>query len=1007
MLGDTLNVCFQNDILCRHFGNICAGLNIYPAGECIIVCIVINNLGEFDAYGQQERRQGFAISVYKIYAVDVVHVNGNVNAGVSNYTLLANENIQSFCCVFVELSSDAGLVSAKQTQNSANSLLENNLCIKGNALVKYESRVATVEVHQAVVCNHCTKSGSQQTICNLDGIALYKVVNCTAVFYLIHNSGVEICERIAGCSSLLEQVLHIKVIAEVCCNLFDNVINGVIKIAVDSAGQTVGDLDAGNVLELLYEYFESGNFSECIDQVLCFEVVREVIAGHSLNICEKYLCIARSESLAVYLTKGSRINCIENSNYFLKGQSFSKRDEITGLCCVNSEDLVLECIELRIVGGIHLLKSKAENACKLGGDGDICNQLTVCKTNIADLIHQNGKLSSYTTDHIRTCSENEAEVDSLVLLNTLFIEVRNSKSCIEQLAAVIKICKFVQSGNEVFKSIDQSCGKELDVTASIWCGNNNTVNLDFGDGLLHSCKNVERLNDIVIEVKHAKQFLCNTGFVNNLNKLLYINLGNESTNIDSLDESNSINELGDFAILDNILGDVCNANGFDDSLITLYALYVVDESHIATGNRCNDSVYTLFVDDGINSSRVVNLAVFFLQACTNSLGSNSAIVKTCQNLSLDATNVDKFTVVVVYKQFIDVNNLVNELSKAEQRIQRSFTKENDRKIQSCADFVMTIQKLIVQTFYKVCIKYSFNIQFTTNSTIYPVFGIHKAAGINACFQNSRSIVEIHISIQRLITACACQKVFYFVFFNVCRKGAFGGAGKNFIKEALLCSGCINNDTVKSSSLVNVNKGKQSCLVEVQSQFHQFFGVIFNEFVGIKVLNSCLEIVFVDVLQHDIDSAFLNVGLQVHILEKADEPVCIYASKQFVCVKASEKLSCVDVSNNRLNKVDYLFFGDDRKEFFLGHNASETTAGIHALQQSLQVSVLEIGQQGLRINGNGNVGNCFVISRFLLSLYVQPSVSDRTDRQNCQYHYECQQHRKNSVELFHNTKPHFV
>ena len=271
VFGYALNISLQNNILCRHYGYVFAGCGIHPTCEAFGAG-VINHLGEVGAYGKESGEEYVAIFIYEINTVEVVYVNGNIKAGV-NGVAIADEDIQNVGHILAELGLNGRCIVANQAKNSVHALFKNNLCIKGNVLVKYEGGVATVEVHQAVVFNNCTKSGSHETVCNADGVALYRIEDCAAVFYLILYSNVEVCERIGRCSCLLEQVLQIEIVAGNFCELIENIVNGVVEVAVHSVGQAIGDFKTGNVFEFLYEYFEGGNFSECIDKVLCFEVI--------------------------------------------------------------------------------------------------------------------------------------------------------------------------------------------------------------------------------------------------------------------------------------------------------------------------------------------------------------------------------------------------------------------------------------------------------------------------------------------------------------------------------------------------------------------------------------------------------------------------------------------------------------------------------------------------------------------------------------------------------------
>ena len=1027
VFGYALNVSLKNDISLRHYGYVCAGLSIHPAIEAFNAG-VINHFGEVGACGKESGEEYLAVLIYEINTVEVVYVNGNVKAGV-NGGAVTDENVQSLVYKGIELGSKAGLVFAKQAEYSVHTLFKNNLCIKGNALFEYEGGVAAVEVHQAVVCDNRTNSGSHQTVCNLNSVALNKVVNAACVFYLINYCGVEVCKRIGGGCSLLKQILQIKFITEVCSNLFENVINGVIEITVDSVGQTVGDLNAGNVFKLLYEYFEGGDFSECIDKVLCFEVVGEVIACYSFNVCKQNLCIARCENLVVNLTEGRGIDRFQNSNYLFKGQALCKCDKVIGLSCVNSKNLILKCIEFGIGGISHLFEGNAENACKLGGDGDVCNQLSSCEANVTDLIHQSGKLDGCLADHIGACSENKAEVDSLDLFNALFIEVGDSEGRIKELTAIVKICQLVESGNEVFKRVEESCGKELDVTAIVLFGNNNTVDLDRGYRLLHGCKNVKRLNKVVIEIEHANEFLSNAGFVDNLNGLLDINLRNESTEVDCLDKTCSINDLGDGAILQDLNGNGFNINDIDQSL---EVGYVIHNRGVATGDCIDSSTYT----DCFNSSGVV------LEASNEVCHGKCIVCKSGGDLILDNVNLNEVVIAVNCSECVYVDNLAGDqladLDNAviqkllnvqnacsdqackvgEEGREKSVTKQQNLNVDSSRIGAVAIDQFIIQINENAVSNHSVNVNNVAIYVFNEVFNCENLI-VNCFFYNCFCNVSIHIVSELILNTV--EQAGEYGLVNVCGDGCretsnvciykriqshlvYIRGSQGFVTNGILdvekiCSS-LNVNAVQLNSCIDINDFEEFSGSQAQSQIHQLISIIVDKSVGINVRNSLFDSIFADVTHQKVN--ILNVILQIDFFQECYKTCFIYASKQSIRIDASKELLGINVSNDRLDKVDDLLFGKDRTEFFLGHNASKTAGSRKPLNQSLYVAVLEIGQQGLGINGNGNVGGRYVLVRLFFSLYAQPCVSDRTDRQNCQNHYDCQQHSENLVELFHNT-----
>ena len=961
----TLNVSLEDNVLCGHYVYILT-LGIQPTVKAHNAGVV-NHLGDVGAYGQEGGQEGGAVLVYKLYAEEVVYVNGDINAGGSS-GVICKENIQNVSYITVELGCNRGCIIAKQTKNLSQSLFKNNLCIKGDVLIKYEFGVAAVEVQQAVVGKLFAVAGSHQTVCKLERLVLYMVVGCAAIFKLVYKSGVEVCERIIGCSSILKEAVQIEVIAESVCELINNIEYGVVEVAVDLCGQMIGDLDAGNAFELFYKYFKGGNFSDCIDQVLCINIVGKLNAGCFFNVCEKNLGIAGSENLVVYLAKQGRINCIQNSYYFFKGQAFCKRDEIIGRCLAGCEDLILECVEFGIVGISHLFESDAQNARELGRNGDICNQLAVYKLNGADLIHQSGKLSSCCTDGIDTCGENKAEVVSLGVFNTLFVEIGESKACFKELAAIVDACQLIQSGNEVFDCIDQLCRQEFDEAAFILFGNNNTVDLDLGDGLLESCKNVECLNKVFVKVKHANQILNHAGLVNDLDQLHNVYLGDNGCGADCLNNAYNVNDIGNGAILNHLGSNGFNTNDIKDCV---KVGYVINNSCKAAGDCIDRSTYT----DCLNSSGVI------LEASNELVCGEDLSVKSCGDLALDNFELNKVVIAVLGSKCIYVDNLsgdqlvkldnisVQELlyvqyvcsdkscKIGEQRIKCIITKQKNLNIKRCGDVAITGEQLVVQAFKFTGSNQSIHINRVTvyirkndihrkNTVVnclsddgFCVGSIHvigklilnttKQTGelglVNVCGNGCRETVNvcIYVNIQcGLIHVSGCKNRIADLFFDVSQ----------------VCSS-LNVNTVKLNSRVDLNDFKELCGGKAQCKIHQLAGVIIDKLSCIDVSNCLFEILVIDVAHQKVN--ILDVFLQINSLEKIYKACFVYASKQSIRIKTFEQRFCVDVSNDRLCKVDQLLLGNDRKELLLGHNTAKTACCGDALEQSHQVAVLEI------------------------------------------------------------------
>ena len=975
-IGNYFNIKLYNKILCRHLGDVIAGCSIYPTQSALILG-VIQHLIQISAYGQESIEDNSTVSGCVGYTVEVGYAKGNIKAG-GHLGVVGEEHIQTVFYNVVKLGCYARSVIGQLVENLVNNLFHKCFCIKSNALFKLESRVATIEVHQAVIGDNVTNLGSHQTVCNLEGVALNKVVNAAGVLCLINNCSVEICERIVGCSCLLEQVLHIKFITELCSKLFDNVINGVVEVAVYLCGQTVGDLDAGNVFEFFYKYFKCRNGCECINKVLCFEVVGEIITGYSLNVGEENLCITGCECLVVYLAEESGINCFENSNDLFEGQAFCKCNKVIGLCSISSKDLVLERIHFGVGRILKSFEGDAQNACELRGDLNVSNQLAAGKADSTYLVKQSGKLCSCTADQIGAVGENKVKVDNLLLDDLVVFVYGNTvgegEACFKQLTAVVEVCKLVQGGNEVFERIDQSVGQQLEVALFILCGDNSTVDFNLGDVVLESSNDQEELTDVRINIEHTKELLCDAGFVNDLYKLLNVDLGKESANIDSLNETFNIDNVGDLTVDDDALGNTHNIKDADECLI-IGRINILGESHIAA-NSFDNRFYTDSVDSGVVA----------LQTSNDVCGRDGFAVN---DLVLDGARVDKISIAVFCSQLINVDNLIgNQFGERKQggKIFSSIAKENNGKIKCSRIRAVTVEQLIIQTFNEIVIEYNLNDQLTADNAIYPIFGVEEIVLIDSCLKNSGSVIEIHILYKRSVTANTCQKLLNRTILDVSRETCI--LCDNSFEVCFIC-GILNLNTVKLNSLVDINNFKQLFGSKIQSQIHQSVGIVIDECICIDILDSSFDIIITDVLHHNVDTAVLDVGLQIHRLEQVDETVFVYASEQFVGIKAGKKLFYVDIVDNILDKSDNVLFGNDSEQLFLGHKVAKATACRDALKQSLNIAVLDVGQKRLGIDGNGNVGSRYVFfGRCLVYVHVQPIVSQHTERQNCQNSYEC-------------------
>ena len=1009
LFGLFLNQSLYNDILCGHLVNDITGCNVYPTLGAFVLR-VIQHLGKVGAYGQECVENNDTVAVLEGYTVDVVCLNGNVKAG-GHVSGFCYDHIEShiehlgdlfFACF------NSGYARTNNAHYLIKCLFNNGSCIKGNGLCKYKGGVTSVEVHQAVVSNHVANSCCHQTVSNTDGVALNIAVNSVCVFYLINNSGVEVCEGIGGSSCCLEQVFHIEIVACNCCELINNVVNGVIKIAVNLCGQTVGDLNTGNVFKLFYKYFKGRNGCKCINKILCFEVIREIIAGYSFNVGEENLCVTGSKYLAIYLAEESGINCFENSNDLFEGETFSECDKVIGLCSVYCKNLILKCVHFGVGGVSHLFECLAENACKLGRNSDLGYQLTVGKCYVACLIEQSGKLCCCAADHIGAGSKNEVEVDLLGLFNVA-VEIGDREACTEQLAAIINVCKLIESGNEIFEGVDQLCGKQLNVALFVLSSDNNTVDLDLGNGLLHGCHNAERLDHVSLEVELAEQLLSNTGLINNLYKLLNVNLGNECANVDSLDEAFSVNDIGDNTIAKDALGDGHNVKGIHESIEIGY----VFEYGLVAAN-CRNSLLNA---DSVDSSIVV------LEASNNVCRGDNAAVDSSGDLSLDNVGLNEVSIAVYCSQLINVNNLVDDelverdnaivqkvlnvnnacinqsCEVGEQRSERSITEQQNLNVKCCGVSSITVEQFIIQIYKNAVCDHSFNVNVCAINIRSNVNAV-KCACIVSILYNVLCVFNVHISGKLILNAIKQSREFCCVNVcgNACRETVQvciyvsielsvvyilfcqSGVTDNGLDVGQICS-IFNLDALKLNSLIEVNNVKEGFGSEIQSQIHQLLGVIVDERIGIDIIDSLFNIALINVGHQNVD--VLNVGLQIHIRKQANETVLVYASKQLIGIKAIEKRLCVDIADNGLSKIKNLLFGKDGKELFLGHNASQAAGCGHALDQTLNVAVLDVREERLGINGNGNFGRSYVFNRCFVSVHVQPIVSQHTDRQNCQ------------------------
>ena len=907
---NVFNSRLYNDVLGGHLVNDITGCNIYPTFRTFEVG-VIQHLGKVGSYRKESIENNNTVVILKGYTVEIGYLNGYIKAG-GHVSGFFENHIQCDLEHFVELffaSSYCRYARSNNVNCLSECLLHKCSCIKGNALCKYKGCIACIEVHEAVVSNNGTNSGVQETVNNADSIALYKVVNAACVLCLINNSVVEVCEGIGGSSCCLEQIFHIKVVTNNLCELVDNVVNGVVKITVNLCGQMVGDFNTGNAFKFFYEYIKGGNGCEGVNEILYFELVGNVLAGNSFNIGDENLGIARGKRLVVCLAEECRINCLENSNDLFKSQFLCECNKVIGLSLVSCKNLILDDIHFGAGGICQRFESDAENACEFSGNSNISYQLAICKIDVANLAEQNGEFCCCCTDHVGACSKNKVEVDFLGLFN-LTLEVGDCEACGKQLAAVIDVCELGKGGNKIFESVDQSCGLKLQESFSVLSSNSSTINLNFGDGLLHSCKDIECLNHVGLEIQHAIKLLCyvNTGSINNLNKLLNVNLAYKCTNVDSLNQAFCIDHLGDNAITDNTLSNSLNIK-CGDELLKIGDVLKVENSLIAA-NCINNRINTNSIDCcGVT-----------IKACNDICGNDETVVESSGNLILNNVNLNKVSIAVVNCKCIYTDNVVCN----------QFLNSDNTVIEQALSICYFVAKVCTENFYS-----------ETLSVI-----------ANESFQS----ILIDVFVRQISIA------------------------DNSLDVAKVCSS-LNVNAFELYSLVDVNDLEELLGSEIQSEIHQRCGVILNESLGIDVFDCLIDIFFIDVVHQNID--VLNVGLQIHILEQADETFGIYASEQLVSVNASEKCFGVNITDDILGKIDNLFFGKNCQNFCLSQNVAKTAIYGQTFNQSLDVAVLNVGQESLRVNGNSNVGRRYVFNLLFVGFYVQPVFSQRTERQNCQ------------------------
>ena len=918
----SLEGSLNGDILCGHLVDDCIGSNITPAFKVSNAVVVVNHFGQLNAGGQESGEDNLVVFANKGCLINVAYANSYLctcgdNGNVSKYHV---DDIVDFCSDHILASIYSRNARCCYVEGCLHLVADDSLYIKGNFFVEqYELGIACIEAHKAEICKLLTDLACEQTVCNTNSVALNVIVNVSYVFYLINSYSVKECERIGGSCCLLEQILHIEVITCYFAELIENVVNGVIIVTVDLCGQTVGDLLAGNAFELVYKYFECGNGCESVNEVLCFEVIGEIIAGISFNEGKKNLCVTRGENLVVCLAKESGIYCFENSHDLFHGQAFCKRDEIIGVLSVDSENLILDGICQSAFGITKLVESYAENACKLGRNVNVYDQLAFCKTDVADLIEYVGKLCCGLADEIHTGSESKVEGDFLgndFSIPCFALVVGDCKACAEQLAAIVNVCELLEGGQHIFKSFEKLLRIQLNcIGGGINNSNCIAVDLDFGNG---SCNGVVDTNDseeVTFEIELIEKSLSNAGLVKNLYSLLVVNHGKDCANVKISNKSFDFNKLGKVTALnkgENRADDRLNVKRLNKAG-NVYILYSI----LVAANCTDNSLDT----NSINSCTVA------VEASNNICGGDEAIVKSIGDLSLDNVNLNKVSIAVISSKCIYADDVVSNQ-------------------------LLNVDDTVIEQTFNIC-RFIAKV-FTKN---------FKGETVGICFDESFQSILVNV----LSRQCSITD--------------------NVLDVGKVCSS-LNVNTVECNSLIKINDFEKLCSRKIQSKIHQLCRIIVDKSIDIDMIDSVLDICVTNVGHYNVDSAILNVGLQIHTLDEGDETVFIYAVKQFISIQASNQLFYVDISDDRLNKSNDLFLGDNCQNFFFGQNITKATTCRDAFEQTLNVAVFHVGKKHLRINGNGNVGRRYVFNRCLVCVYAQPIISKRTDRQNSQNSYEC-------------------
>ena len=1038
--------------------------HIAPAVKALNAVVVLNHIGQLNTGGQEGCDDNIVVAINKGCAVKIGNIEGNLCAE-SNGSIFSDEDVNDFaneCSDYLIVNIYNGCKRSKSVEIACYTVENCFLYIINNFFFEHECRVACIDVAEAKVSKHSAVLGCQQTVCNTEGVALYKVVSNSYAFCLVLYCSVEVCNRISGSCCLVEEEFQIEFVTLYLCKLFDNIVNGRI---VNSCGQTVGNFFTGNVFELLYKCFESGNGCKIINKRLCLEVVGEVITGYAFNVSEKNLCIRRSERSVVCRAKGCRLYCVENDHDLFHSNAFYKCDQIAGALCVNVEDLILNEFNLGVVGFAHFAQSDANNGSDFGGKIDIYNKFVVCKTDVAKLIHNSGKLCCGVANEFYAGSENKVNVEllgyNLGTYYTVFV-ARNCEAGGKELAGLIEVCKFLERRKHVFENGKKLSGIQFNAIA-ILNGNNFTVYLNVNKSCNNGVDNIGNLIQIGFGVELcgidlAKDGLSNAGFVSNLDERLEIDLGDNCTVVDILNKCVNVDNLSDFTVLEDF-----NCDGVDIQVAVSHVSFNVDvlDNRTVAAKRLDNCIETeVFVcKNCIKDNTVVSI---FLEASDHFCGCNVTVCKSGCDLRFNNTHICDVSISAVIgsvqesidKRIYRDNLIADELVHGEDTVcgiqhisyinsafnSDDFSRGKERRYAFLAENhsidikYVCYQEIRIESNNLGILHHCANVTAVLHGKLHCCHhtelilndggysgGVsdvtHKSCRIYTC-EFSRSLCAKSCNNNLLVNDSKhlVQEVgvHHLLFSHEDLESGLVNVGvSQFLitdgcnDEINLCSSCEIDTIQGCDSLLDVNELEKNFGIQLESQVQELCRVVCKHLLGIEIVERSLEIIFAKVVHYDAECIVLNVSLQVHTGEDFHETFFVYTLHQFVCINTGNQCAGVDFDNHRRQKRENFLFGKNCQNFFRGQNIADIAADRKTRQKTAQVTGLQVGEKRLGINRNGNVGRRYVSGGFLVGFYAHPAVSKYSCRQQANNHNDRQQHSEQSVELFHNTKPHFV